>query len=412
MAPKKPESELYVGLDIGTTKIACVVGRMSPDYGLEITGLGYAKSTGLWQGKINNVSKTVEAIKEAVGSAEQMAGCKIASAYVGVAGGPVESFNSTGLIITESGLVTQEDIRRVNESAMNVNIPQNRDIIHTIPQVYQLDDRKDYITDPLSMNGKRLWASLHIVTADMNIIRDIAGCVLQAGLDINNTVLESVASAEAVLTENERQSGVILVDIGGGTSDYAIFQNGCIWHSGVVPMGGDSLSNDLSTGFCIPLDKAEQLKIQFGCCHERHVTPDLKIEVELPSGTSTLIDQSVTCHVLNNRVKEIFSAIDTQIRETGYEKAMTAVLTGGSAHLLGITDLAVEVFNCPARVGQPDCGNAVVSVNDPKFSTAVGLVMYGATNEEPLRPISHDDSNWNIRKLLGSMIKKVFKGRG
>jgi cell division protein FtsA len=262
------------------------------------------------------------------------------------------------------------------------------------------------------MNGKRLWASLHIVTADINIIRDIAGCVLQAGLDINNTVLESVASAEAVLTENERQSGVILVDIGGGTSDYAIFQNGCIWHSGVVPIGGDSLSNDLSTGFCIPVDKAEQLKIQYGCCHERHVVPERKIEVELSSGGVTLIEQSVACQVLNNRVKDIFTAIDSQIRETGYEKAMTAVVTGGSSHLLGVTDLAVEGFNCPARVGQPDCGNAVVSVNDPKFSTAVGLVIYGATNEEPVRPINHNDSNWNLGKRLGSMIKKIFRGRG
>jgi cell division protein FtsA len=403
--------DLLVGLDIGTTKICCIVAEVTETMGVDIKGLGFVPSTGMTRGRVNNIEKTVSGIQQAVEEASRMSGCEIEAAYIGIAGGHISGFNSQGIVAVKNKTVSADDIRRVKEAAMVVRIPEDREIIHRIPQEYKVDNRTG-IKDPINMNGFRLEVDVHIVTGAVSAVQDIANCVLKAGLDINDLVLESVASAEAVLTPQEKQIGVALIDIGGGTSDIAVFSGDSIRHTAVLPYGGDSLSSDLSIGLNISLDTADQLKTEYGCCYAPNLTEDLIIEVPMVSGQEyKRVSRQVICDILEPRVEEIMNLINRQLVNSGFDKQVhNIVVTGGTALLEGIPELAYAVFDMPVRVGCPTyIGGLSEKVRDPRFSTAVGLILYGLTCSSPVGSASLSGGKGSLLERILSKFRSKFK---
>jgi len=401
--------EIIVGLDIGTTKICAVVGEIVHG-GVEIIGIGTHPSEGLRKGVVINIEKTVNSIKEAIEEAETMAGCEISSVYAGIAGGHIKGFNSHGVIALKEKEVTKKDIERVIEAASAVAIPMDREVIHILEQEFIVDEQ-DGIMDPLGMSGVRMEAKIHIVTGAVTSAQNIIKCANRAGLDVHDIVLESLASSEAVLTEEERNLGVVLVDFGGGTTDMAVFSKGAIKHTSVLALGGDNLTYDISIGLRTPKLEAEKIKMKYGCALTSMIGKDETIEVPGVGGrTPRVLPRQILGEILEPRVEEIFTLIQNDLIRSGYEDIVNSgvVITGGSSELAGVVEIAEQIFNVPARLGYPSrIGGLSEVVNKPMYATAVGLVLYGAKRKDVEKKFRIRDGN--IFGRVVDRMKKWFK---
>lgn len=376
---------LIVGLDIGTTKICAIVGNVTED-GVEIVGIGTSPSNGLRKGVVINIESTVASIKKSIEEAELMAGCEIKSVYAGIAGGHIKGINSDGVIAIKNREVNQDDVRRVIDAAKAINIPMDREVIHILPQEFIIDEQ-DGIREPLGMSGVRLEAKVHIVTGAVTSAQNIVKSCNRAGLDVADIVLEQLASAEAVLSPDEKELGVCLVDIGGGTTDIAIFADGAIKYTSVISLGGNHLTNDIAVGLRTPMAEAEKIKRNHGCCLAALVGKDEKIEVPSVGGRKPReLSRNVLCEILGPRVEELFTLVNREVVKSGLEDAIASgvVITGGSSILEGMPELAEQIFNLPVRRGLPQkIGGLVDVVNSPAYSTGVGLIIYGSRNIGP-----------------------------
>jgi cell division protein FtsA len=398
--------ELVVGLDLGTTKICAVVGEVTGD-GIDIVGVGTYPSVGLRGGVVVNIDQTVNSIRKAVKEAELMAGCEISSVFAGVAGTHVQSLNSHGVIAVKSREVTQSDIDRVLDAARTVAMPFDRQILHVLPQQYIVDDQEG-IQNPLGMAGVRLEAKVHIITGAISAVQNIIKCCEKAGLHVQDVVLESLASSEAVLDTDERHLGVALVDMGGGTSDVAIFLDHAIRYSCVVGLGGNHISSDISVGLRTSMEEAEKIKKKYGCALAEWVNPQDVIEVGSVGGQKPRqLAQSVLAQIIEARVEEILKIVEWELVRSGYVESLHAgvVLTGGVALLPGIRELAERVLDLPIRIGVPyRFGGLGDVVKNPVYSTAAGLLLYGKSHVG--RPPLQEP---NLFKKVVESMKRWFK---
>ncbi len=401
--------DIIVGLDIGTTKICAVVGEVRAD-AIEIIGIGTHPSDGLRKGVVINIERTVNSIKEAIEEAETMAGCEISSVYAGIAGGHIKGFNSHGVIALKEREVTKKDIDRVIEAASAVAIPMDREVIHILTQEFIVDEQ-DGITDPLGMAGVRLEAKIHIVTGAVTSAQNIIKCCNRAGLDVCDIVLESLASSEAVLSDEERNLGVALIDFGGGTTDMAVFSRGTIQQTSVLALGGDNLTYDISIGLRTPRIDAEKIKMKYGCGLSSMIGKDETIEVPGVGGRKPrVMSRQILGEILEPRVEEIFTLTFNELARSGFENTINSgvVITGGSAELDGIPEIAEQIFNAPTRTGYPQGISGLVEVvNKPMYATAVGLVLYGAKRSKESKKFRIRDNNIFARVM--ERMKRWFK---
>ncbi len=375
------QSEIIAGLDIGTTKIACIIGEVKED-GINIIGIGSHPSKGLRKGVVINIDATINSIRKAVEEAELMAGCEVNEVYAGIAGGHIQGFNSHGIVaVNKEKEVDRGDLARVVDAARAVAIPMDRQVLHVIPQEYIIDDQ-DGIKEPLGMTGVRLEAKVHVVTAAVTSVENIIKCARACGLEVADIVLEQLASSEAVLEADEKELGVAVVDIGGGTTDIAIYNQGSLIHTAVLSLGGNHLTNDIAVGLRTPMAEAETIKQRFGSALTTRVSPEETIEVPSVGGRPPrVLSREILSEIVEPRVEEIFAYVAREIEESGCQDLIAGgvVITGGTTILDHMPDLAEEVLGVPVRRGMPrDVGGLVDVVRDPKFATGVGLVEYGA----------------------------------
>lgn len=402
-----------MGLDIGTTKICAVVGEMQESGILDIVGVGENYSTGLRKGVVVNIEQTVQSIRKAVENAELMAGCEINAAYVGIAGSHIMGINSHGVIAVKGGEVAQYDIERAIDAARAVAIPADREVIHILPQEYIVDDQRG-IADPLGMAGVRLEVKVHIVTGAVSSAQNIVRSCRRSTLEVADIALESLASAKATLTDEERELGVALVDLGGGTTDIAIFDNDAIKHTAVLAIGGQNLSNDIAFGLRTPISSAERIKIKYGCTLADMVSSNEFIEVTSVGGREPKrLSRQVLAEICEPRMEEILCLVDQTLVKSGYKGLIGAgaVLTGGASLIRGCQELGEQIFNLPTRIGYPrNVGGLKDVVNSPKYSTAVGLLRYGAEQEAGgQKRFNNRGGDKNIFNAVLSRMKKWFK---
>ena len=401
------KEELLVGLDLGTTKICAVVGEVTAD-GVDIVGVGTYPSVGLRRGVVVHIDQTVNSIKRAIRDAELMAGCEISSVFAGIAGTHVVSMNSHGVIAIKSREVTQNDIDRVLDAARAIAMPFDRQILHVLPQQYIVDDQEG-IQDPLGMSGVRLESKVHVVTGATSAVQNILRCCERAGLQVNDVVLESLASGEAVLDPEEKRLGVALVDLGGGTTDVAIFVDNAIRFTSVLALGGSNITSDISVGLRASVEEAEKVKRKYGCASTSMVNPSDMIEVaSVGEQKRRQLARTILGEIIEARVEEILSLVDREIIRSGYAESIAAgvVLTGGVALLPGIREVAEQVFDMPVRIGVPQgLGGLADVVQNPMYSTAAGLLLHaqrhGATNA-----ITPKSPNILVR-LFGSLLSWI-----
>jgi len=402
------KENLIVGLDIGTTKICTVVGEVSRNE-INIIGIGTHPSIGLRKGVVVNIESTVESIKKAVEEAELMAGCEISSVYAGIAGGHITGYNSRGIIAIKGPEITEHDVERVVEQARAVAIPMDREVIHVLPQEFIVDDQAG-IQNPVGMAGIRLEAKIHIVTGAVTSAHNIVKCANRAGLDVCDIVLESLASGEAVLTEEEKELGAALLDMGGGTTDLAIFSGKNIKHTFVLSLGGNNLTNDIAIGLRAPIAEAEKIKKKYGGCIARNISSDETIEVPGMGGRKPKkLSRQILGEILEPRVEEILSLIKREIYRAGMENLIASglVLTGGGALLQDVTEVAEAVLDVPVRLGKPMGISGLVDVvNNPMYATGVGLVIYGGRNQTEKKFRIRDTNLFN--RIMAQM-KRWFK---
>jgi cell division protein FtsA len=383
-----------VGLDVGTSKVTAIVGEITDDGGLDIIGLGLADARGIRRGVVVNLEAAVESIKKAIEEAELTAGIEIDSVYLALSGAHVKAFNSRGVVAVagKNREITRDDVRRAIDAAKAVSLPSGREILHVLPQDFVVDEQ-DGIGAPVGMTGSRLEVNVHVVTGSVSSTQNIVACVNRAGVEVTDTVLEQLAAAEAVLTQDERDLGVALVDIGGGTADFAIFERGSIWHTGVITIGGDHFTNDIAVGLRTPIPDAERIKRRCGCALSSMVGEDQTIEVASVGGRKPrLMARRILSEILQPRAEEVCHLLWDEIGRAGYEKTLNSgiVLTGGGALLEGMAEIAEQIFDLPIRRGLPTgVGGLADHVNNPAFATAVGLVMYAHRNYagEQARPV-------------------------
>ncbi len=408
------DNELIAGLDLGTTKVCAIVGEQVED-GIDIIGIGSVPSKGLKKGVVVNIESTVQAIRAAIDQAETMAGCEINTVYAGIAGSHVTGFNKEGVAAIADREVREADVRRVLEQSKAIPLPSDRQVIHVLPQEYIVDDQ-DGIQRPVGMNGVRLEARVHLVTAATSQIQNIIKCAERCDLHVADTVLEPLASAEAVLSEDEKEIGVALVDIGGGTTDIIVYVNSAAVHTSVIPVGGINLTNDVAAGLKTPMAEAERIKIKYGCASPRMIDLDDEIEVPGVGGRAARgLPREVLVNIIEPRVEEIFQAVHHVLCETGYAELLHAgvVLTGGSTQLDGMPELAEEILGMQVRRASPaDVGGLSDVVKSPAYATAVGLVKYGAEHlhvesheQTSYRPV-RQSAGWGSR--LGGWFREVF----
>ncbi len=402
------QENIIVGLDIGTTKICAVVGEASANE-INIIGIGTHPSIGLRKGVVVNIESTVESIKKAVEEAELMSGCEISSVYAGIAGGHITGFNSRGIVAVKGSEITEHDVERVIDAARAVAIPMDREVIHVLPQEFMVDDESG-IQNPVGMAGVRLEAKIHIVTGAVTSAHNIVKCANRSGLDVYDIVLESLASGEAVLTDEEKELGTALLDLGGGTTDLAIFSNKNIKHTFVLGLGGNNLTNDIAIGVRSTLADAEKTKLKYGTCVSADISSDETIEVPGMGGREPRkLPRQVLGEILEPRMEEIFTLIQREIYRAGMENLMPSgmVITGGTALLDGVVEVAESIFDLPIRLGKPRGISGLVDVvNNPMYATGVGLVLYGARNKD-LQKFRIRDKN--IFNRVMSRMKKWFK---
>jgi cell division protein FtsA len=391
------QGDIIIGLDIGTTKICAVVGEVS-GHDIHIIGIGTSPSIGLRKGVVVNIESTVDSIKKAVEEAELMAGCEISSVYAGIAGGHITGFNSRGIIAVKGAEITEHDVERVIDAARAVAIPMDREVIHVLPQEYIVDDEAG-IQNPIGMAGVRLEAKIHIVTGAVASAHNIVKCANRSGLDVCDIVLESLASGEAVLAAEEKELGTALLDLGGGTTDLAIFAGNNIKHTFVLSLGGNNLTNDIAIGLRAPQTEAEKIKKKYGCCVAGKISADEMIEVPGMGGRETRkLPRQILGEILEPRMEEIYALINREIYRAGMEHMIPSgiVVTGGTALLEGVTEVAESVFNLPVRLGKPRGISGLVDVvNNPMYATGVGLVLYGAKNKEARKFRIRDNNIFN-----------------
>lgn len=381
------KERVIVGVDVGTTKICALIGEVDQDNRLNIVGVGTAPSQGLRRGVVVNIDEAAAAIREALDKTERISGYKIGTALVGIAGNHISSQNSRGIVAVSPNLheITQNDIDRAIDAAKAQPLPHNREILHVIPREYVVDGENG-IHDPLGMSGNRLEVETHIVTAAVTSIHNLIKCVEKTGIEIDNLVLEPLASSEAVLTSAERDLGVAMIDIGGGTTDLAIYINGSVWHTAVIGIGGNHLTNDVAVGLRTPFHVAEDMKRKYGTALAERVDVNEMIKVPtFDNSTGEPVSRRFLCEILEARAREMLLLVHEEIRSAGYQGVLPAgvVLTGGSAQLADLVDLARDVLQMPARIGSPSHLTGLVdSINSPAFSTSVGLLSWGLKNSD------------------------------
>lgn len=399
---------IIVGLDIGTTKITAVVGEMLEDE-INIIGVGSHPSTGLRKGSVVNIESTVDSIKKAVEEAELMAGCDISSVYVGIAGSHIKGFNSHGIIAIKGREITDQDVERVIDAAKAVAIPTDRKVLHVIPQEFIVDDMAS-IQNPVGMTAIRLEAKIHIITGAVSSARNIIKCCNKANLEVCDVALESLASGEAVLTDEEKELGCLVADMGGGTTDLALFKDNNLKYIYELTLGGHNLTNDISIGLRTPLPEAEKIKIEHGTCLPENIRSGGTIEVPAVGGREPRkLSKGILAEILEPRVEEIFTLLKNELFSNGLENAFPAgfVLTGGSVVMDGITEIAESVFGVPVRIGEPDkIGGLKDIVKNPAYATGVGLVIFGSTANCQMNFSDSDAQGFN--RILNKM-KKWFK---
>lgn len=378
---KRPDKQLIVGLDVGTSKVVAIVGEILPEGGIEIVGIGSHPSRGLKRGVVVNIESTVQSIQRAIAEAELMAGCQIHSVYAGIAGSHVRSLNSHGVVAIRDKEVTAGDVDRVIDAARAVSIPADQKILHILPQDFVIDGQ-DGIREPIGMSGVRLEVHVHIVTGAMSAAQNIVRCVERCGLKVDDVILEQLASSFAVLNEDEKELGVCLVDIGGGTTDIAVFTDGAIRHTAVIPIAGDQVTNDIAVALRTPTHHAEEIKIKYACALPQLASADETIEVpSVGERPPRRLARQTLAEVVEPRYEELFSLIQAELRRSGFEDAIPAgiVLTGGSSKMEGAVELAEEVFHAPVRLGVPQHVSGLVDVvRNPIHATGVGLLLFGA----------------------------------
>jgi len=378
---KSKSSEIIVGLDIGTTKIACIVGEVTEDDGVDIIGIGTAPSKGMRRGNVVNIDATVSSIRQAVDEAENMAGCEISSVYAAVSGPNVRGMNKNGIVAIKDKEIRSSDVARVLEQAKAVAIPMDREVLHVLPQQYLVDDQ-DGIRDPLGMAGVRLEAKVHIVTSLVASVQNVIRCANRCDLQVADIVLESLAGSQAVLEDDEKELGVALVDIGGGTCDIMVYADGAIVHTSVIELGGERVTNDIATILRMPLEAAEKIKRKHGCAWRELVDQAELMEVPSVGGRGPrTIKRFELVQVIEPRIEEIFEFVKKDLMRSGYYDALAAgvVLTGGATVMEGMCEVAEQVLELPTRRGSPTkIGGLVDVVRSPAYSTGVGLVMFGA----------------------------------
>ena len=379
-----PQKRMLVGLDIGTSKVVALVGEVDIDGQIELLGLGSSPSRGLKKGVVVNIESTVDSIRRAVEEAELMAGCNIHSVYVGIAGNHIHSMNSNGIVAVKDREVTHTDIDRVIDAAQAVAIPQDQAILHVLPQEYVVDSQEG-IKEPVGMSGVRLEAKVHLVTGSVNAIQNIERCVERCELETDDIILEQLASSYAVLTDDEMELGVCLVDIGGGTTDIAIFTEGAIRHTAVIPIAGDQVTNDIAMALRTPTQHAEKIKVKYACALTQMVKAEETIKVpSVGERPPRDLSRQALAEVIEPRYDELFTLIQAELRRSGFEDLIAAgiVLTGGTAKMEGVTELAEEIFHMPVRLARPVGVSGLPDViNNPIYSTSVGLLLYAAKQE-------------------------------
>ncbi len=404
---KKTDRNLLVGLDIGTSKVAAIVGEYRGGDEIEIIGIGTAPSKGLKRGIVVNLESTVHSIQRAVEEAELMAGCEIKSVFAGIAGSHIKSLNSHGIVAIREQEVTQHDIDRVIDSARAVAIPADQKILHILPQEFVIDQQEG-IKEPIGMSGIRLEAKVHMVTSSVSAEQNIVKCIRKCGLDVDEIVLEQLASCSAVLTDDEKDLGVCLIDIGGGTTDLAIFSEGAIKHTAVIPIAGDQVTNDIAVALRTPTKNAEQIKRSFACALTQ--IADTQEMIDVPSigdREPRKISAQNLAEIVEPRYEELLLLVQAELRRSGYEDLIAAgmVITGGSSQVKGLGELAEEIFHMPVRMGVPLHVSGLTDVvQNPIYSTAVGLLLYGKDHKGRGMSIHEDGTD------LFSKIKSWFQG--
>lgn len=374
------DERIVVGLDIGTTKIVAIVAKIVEEDRIEIIGLGHKPSQGLKKGVVINIESTVDAIQDAVDEAELMAGIQIQSVFAGIAGSHIKSMNSHGIVAIRDGEVTAEDVERVIDAAKAVAIPADQKILHVLPQEFIIDNQEG-IREPIGMSGVRLEAKVHLVTGSVSSAQNIAKCVQRCGLEVNDVILEQLASSFSVLTEDEKDLGVCLVDIGGGTTDIAVFLDGAIRHTAVIPIAGDQVTNDIAVAVRTPTPHAEEIKVRYACALQQMADPGDVIEVPgVGERASRELASQTLAEVVEARYEELLGLVLAELQRSGFDDVCASgiVLTGGSSKMVGVIELAEEVFHMPVRLGEPrDVFGLVDVVRNPIHATGVGLLMYG-----------------------------------
>jgi cell division protein FtsA len=382
---RKQDRSLIVGLDIGTSKVVALVGELRPDGTIEVIGFSRQPSRGLKKGVVVNIESTVQSIQRAVEGAELMAGCEIHSVYAGIAGSHVRSLNSHGVVAIRDREVSAVDVEHVIDAAKAVAIPADQKILHVLPQEFIIDGQEG-IRDPIGMSGVRLEAKVHIVTGADSAAQNIEKCIQRCGLEVDDVVLEQLASSFAVLTEDEKELGVALVDIGGGTTDIAVFSGGAIRHTAVIPIAGDQVTNDIAVSMRTPTQHAEEIKVKFACALSQLANPDESIEVpSVGDRPARRLARQTLAEIVEPRYEELFGLIREELRRSGFEEVIAAgiVITGGSAQMEGAIELAEEIFHVPVRLGTPAHVGLVEVVGNPIYSTAVGLLLYARDSALP-----------------------------
>lgn len=398
---KKTERNLIVGLDIGTSKVAAIVGELTSENHIEVIGFGSTPSRGLKKGVVVNLESTVQSIQRAVEEAELMAGCQIKSVFAGIAGSHIRSLNSHGVVAIKDKEVSQYDIDRVIDSARAVAIPADQKILHILPQEFVID-LQEGIKEPIGMSGIRLEARVHMVTGSVSASQNIIKCIRRCGLEVEDIVLEQLASCNAVLTEDEKDLGVCLIDIGGGTTDIAIFAEGAIKHTAVIPIAGDQVTNDIAVALRTPTANAEEIKRNYACALTQLADVDGVIDVpSIGDRAPRKISVQNLAEIIEPRYEELMLLIQAELRRSGYEDLIAAgiVLTGGSSRVMGLIELAEEIFHVPVRMGTPQNVTGLVEVvKNPSHSTGVGLLMYGR---------DHQGGNGSIDASEMSLFEKI-----
>jgi len=376
----KDAKNLIVGLDVGTSKIVVIVAEVTPEKQLNIIGLGTHPSRGLKKGVVVNIEATMASIQRVLEEAELMADCAIKDVYIGIAGSHIRSLNSSGMVAIKEKEVTQADIDRVIETAKAIAIPNDQQMLHIVPQEFVVDGQED-VREPLGMSGVRLEVKVHIVTGAVSAVENITKCVRRCGLEVRDVVLQPLASALAVLNDDEKDLGVCLMDVGGGTTDLAVFTGGAIRHTAVIPIAGDQVTNDIAMTLRTPTKEAEELKLRHGCALRQLANPDDVIEVPgVGDRGPRKLSRQMLAEVIEPRIEELYTLAQAELRRSGFEELLSSgiVLTGGSALLAGMVELGEEVFHLPVRVGVPAyVGGLADVVRSPRYATAVGLLFDG-----------------------------------